>query len=72
MIIMELTTDQTKEKLIKVTLEFETYEKTLTGEEAQEWMDTLNNMCTLLSIRNQNPFDKTNFNFKFHKKGLEI
>lgn len=44
------------EKILKITIEYETHLKYLKGEEAQEWMDKIDNMCVLAQARGQNPF----------------
>ena len=44
-------TKRGKEKLIKVTLEFEDEIKTLEGKEAQEWRDEINSYIVTQSLR---------------------
>jgi len=43
-----------EEKLITVTLEFETYTQTLTGEWADEWLRWVNGHVTLQELRSGN------------------
>lgn len=43
-------------KIIKVTFEYENATLSLSGEQAEKWFDTVNDMCVMLHFRDQNPF----------------
>jgi len=38
------------DKLLKVTMEFDTYTQTLQGSAARKWLDSVNSMCTMNHI----------------------
>lgn len=42
-------------KLIKITMEFESYVQTLEGEEAQKWLDACNATCVMEHVHGR-PF----------------
>ena len=45
-----------EDKVIRITISYKNRVKYLEGEEAEKWMNTINNMCTLAEVHNQNPF----------------
>ena len=47
-------------KLLKVTMEFEDYIQTLTGEEAEKWLEACNGMATMEHIHGR-PFPEFNW-----------
>lgn len=50
-----------KGKIVKVTFEYENVKESLSGEQAEKWLEKVNGMCVSLQIRNQNPFQDAKF-----------
>jgi hypothetical protein len=49
----------------KITMEYENVKESLSGNQAKDWLDTVNEMCTFLQLtRNANPFKDKIFNWK--------
>jgi hypothetical protein len=53
------------EKVLKVTIEFETYTLILQGEDALKWQEYSNGVASVASVHNMNPFDKNDI--KWHR-----
>jgi len=52
---MEELEQQPKEKLLKVTMEFETYTQTLEGDKAQSWLDDVDSKIIFCTTTRKNP-----------------
>lgn len=48
-------------KIKKIIFEYENVTKSLSDEQAIEWLDLVNGMCVSLHARNQNPFENKKF-----------
>jgi hypothetical protein len=53
------------EKILKITIEYDTFIKYLKGDEAQKWMDTVEGMSVILHIHHANPFDTYRPDWKY-------
>ena len=52
-----------KGKIVKVTFEYENVKESLSGKQAERWLEKVNGMCVSLQIRNQNPFQEEKFDW---------
>ena len=50
-----------KGKIVKITFEYENVKESLNNEEAEKWLETVNDMCVFMQNRNMNPFEKKKF-----------
>ena len=53
-----------KGKIVKITFEYENAKESLCNDDAVEFLKMLNNMCCLLQIRGQNPFEEKEFDWQ--------
>lgn len=48
-------------KIVKVTLEYEDRAESISGLEAERWLDKVNGMCVFMQNRGMNPFEPYDF-----------
>ena len=56
-----------KGKIVKITFDYENTKESLSDKQAEDWLITVNDICGFLQLRNQNPFQNKQFDWKTEK-----